>query len=125
MERCYPSTLGVSFTHVHISLVQAERNYDEGDRELLAIKLDLKEWRCWLKGTEQPLIICKGRKNLKYLQTVKRLNYCQARWALFFTRFNPTILPAACIIGALTWETEGLMRNAEWEKPDPGTGPPN
>lgn len=28
---------------------------------------------------------------LVYLQTAKRLNVRQARWALFFTRFNLTI----------------------------------
>ncbi|KAK3544319.1 hypothetical protein QTP86_009094 [Hemibagrus guttatus] len=43
----------------------AERNYDIGNRELLA--------------------------NLEYLRAAKRLNPRQARWALFFTRFNCTI----------------------------------
>ncbi|KAJ8369826.1 hypothetical protein SKAU_G00098540 [Synaphobranchus kaupii] len=31
-------------------LSSAERNYDVGDRELLAIKLALEEWRHWLEG---------------------------------------------------------------------------
>ncbi len=31
-------------------LSPAEQNYDIGDRELLAIKLALEEWRHWLEG---------------------------------------------------------------------------
>ncbi|MED6290022.1 hypothetical protein CHARACLAT_008781 [Characodon lateralis] len=36
-----------SRTH-HLRLSNAERNYDVGDRKLLAIKLALEEWRHWL-----------------------------------------------------------------------------
>jgi hypothetical protein len=35
-------------------LSSAERNYDVGDRELLAVKLALEEWRHWLEGTKEP-----------------------------------------------------------------------
>lgn len=35
----------------------AERNYSMGDRELLAIKLALEEWRHWLNGTVQPILV--------------------------------------------------------------------
>ena len=35
-------------------LSTAERNYDVGNRELLAVKLALEEWRHWLEGSEQP-----------------------------------------------------------------------
>lgn len=43
----------------------AEKNYDVGDRELLAMK-----------------------EYLEYLRTAKRLNPRQARWSLFFSRFH-------------------------------------
>lgn len=69
-------------------LSPAERNIDVGDRELLAIKLALEVWRHWLEGTAQPFIEWTDHKNLAYLQVAKHLNACQARWALFFTRFN-------------------------------------
>ncbi|MCI4384004.1 hypothetical protein PGIGA_G00033340 [Pangasianodon gigas] len=68
-----------------------ERNYDVGNRELLAVKLVLEEWRHWLDGALHPLIIFTDHKNLEYLRTTKRLNSCQARWALFFTRFQFTV----------------------------------
>ncbi len=36
-------------------LSPAERNYDIGNRELLAVKLALEEWRHWLEGSGVPL----------------------------------------------------------------------
>uniref|UniRef100_A0A8C6NU91 Gypsy retrotransposon integrase-like protein 1 n=1 Tax=Nothobranchius furzeri TaxID=105023 RepID=A0A8C6NU91_NOTFU len=69
-------------------LTPAERNYDIGNRELLAVKLALEEWRHWLEGAEQPFLVWTDHKNLEYVRTAKRLNPRQARWALFFDRFN-------------------------------------
>ncbi len=69
-------------------LSPAERNYDIANRELLAIKLALEEWRHWLEGAQHPFTVLTDHKNLQYLREAKRLNPRQARWALFFTRFN-------------------------------------
>ncbi|KAL0173827.1 hypothetical protein M9458_029795, partial [Cirrhinus mrigala] len=69
-------------------LSRPEQNYDVGNRELLAIKLALEEWRHWLEGAKHPFIIITDHKNLQYLREAKRLNPHQARWALFFTRFH-------------------------------------
>lgn len=117
-------------------LTPAERNYDVGNRELLAIKLALEEWRHWLEGTEQPFLVWTDHKNLSYIRGAKRLNSRQARWQLFFTRFNftvtfrpgsrnvkpdalsrqydpddsssgPTdIIPATLVVASLTWDIE-------------------
>ena len=65
-----------------------ERNYDVGNRELLAVKLALEEWRHWLEGAEHPFIVWTDHRNLAYIQFAKRLSSRQARWALFFGRFN-------------------------------------
>lgn len=78
-----------AFYSRHLS--PAQKNYDVGNRELLAIKLALEEWRHWLEGAEQQFIVWTDHKNLSYIQTAKRLNARQARWALFFSRFNFTI----------------------------------
>uniref|UniRef100_A0A3Q3A042 Reverse transcriptase domain-containing protein n=1 Tax=Kryptolebias marmoratus TaxID=37003 RepID=A0A3Q3A042_KRYMA len=72
-------------------LSSAERNYDVGDRELLAVKLALEEWRHWLEGAKEPFMVWTDHKNLQYLRTAKRLNPRQARWALFFSRFVFTL----------------------------------
>ncbi|KAL3980939.1 ETS domain-containing transcription factor ERF [Sarotherodon galilaeus] len=135
-------------------LSPAERNYDVGNRELLAIKLALEEWRHWLEGAAQPFVVWTDHKNLEYIRSAKRLNARQARWALFFTRFQFTItyrpssrnvkpdalscqfaapedaaqdvpiFPSTCVVGALTWEIESAIREAQRTEPDPGTGPP-
>lgn len=139
-----------AFFSRHLS--PAEQNYDVGDRELLAIKLTLKEWRHCLEGTTQPFVVWTDHKNLAYLQSAKRFNTRQARWALFFTRFHFTItyrpgsrnvkadalsrqfsaldkrtvpapiLPATCTVGAIAWEIEEIIRNAQETEPDPGGG---
>ncbi len=77
-----------AFSH---KLSPAEKNYDIGNRELLAIKLALEEWRHWLEGAQEPFVVLTDHKNLEYLREAKRLNPRQARWALFFTRFNFSI----------------------------------
>ncbi|KAI3363811.1 hypothetical protein L3Q82_001216 [Scortum barcoo] len=70
------------------TLAMAERNYDIGNRELLAVKLALEEWRHWLEGSKQPFLVWTDHKNLEYIRSAKRLNSRQARWSLFLTRFN-------------------------------------
>lgn len=114
----------------------AERNYDMANHDLLAIKIALKRWRHWLEGLEQPFLICTNHKNVSYIQHAKQLNSWQARWQLFFNRFNffisyrpssrstkpdalyrqfspesnsmeaETILPTSCVVGAVTREME-------------------
>ncbi|KAK3522785.1 hypothetical protein QTP86_034653 [Hemibagrus guttatus] len=69
----------------------AEVNYDIGNGELLVVKLALEGWRHWLEGARHPFLVLTDHKNLEYLQAAKRLNPRQARWALFFTRFDFTI----------------------------------
>ena len=42
----------------------------------------------WLEGAQVPFQVWTDHKNLEYLHTAKRLNSRQARWALFFSRFD-------------------------------------
>ena len=49
-------------------LFRAERNYDVGNRELLAVKVALEEWRHWLEGASQPFIVWTDHKNLEYIK---------------------------------------------------------
>lgn len=72
-------------------LSQAERNYDVGNRELLALVLALQEWRHWLEGAAERFLVWMDHKNLSYLHGAKRLNSRQARWALFLGRFEFTL----------------------------------
>ena len=72
-------------------LSPTETRYDVGDRELLAVKMALEEWRHWLEGAQHPFLVWTDHRNLEYLQQAKRLNPRQARWALFFGRFDFTL----------------------------------
>ncbi|XP_038850015.1 uncharacterized protein LOC120048251 isoform X2 [Salvelinus namaycush] len=51
-----------------------------GNRELLAVKMALQEWRHWLEGAEHQFIVWTDHKNLENLRTAKCLNSRQARW---------------------------------------------
>uniref|UniRef100_A0A4W5QWH4 ribonuclease H n=1 Tax=Hucho hucho TaxID=62062 RepID=A0A4W5QWH4_9TELE len=62
-------------------LSPAERNYDVGDRELLAVVKALKAWRHWLEGAKHPFLIWTDHRNLEYIRAARRLNPRQARWA--------------------------------------------
>uniref|UniRef100_A0A8C5CEZ5 Gypsy retrotransposon integrase-like protein 1 n=1 Tax=Gadus morhua TaxID=8049 RepID=A0A8C5CEZ5_GADMO len=137
-------------------LTPPERNYDIGNRELLAVKLALEEWRHWLEGTSVPFLVWTDHRNLEYIRTAKRLNSRQARWSLFFDRFNftlsyrpgsrntkrdalsrqfpespdetaepSTIVPASCLVAAVTWEIEEKVRAASLNLPAPSSCPPD
>ncbi|KAK3537179.1 hypothetical protein QTP70_002631 [Hemibagrus guttatus] len=95
-------------------LSPAEVNYDIGNRKLLAIKLTLEEWRHWLKGAKHPFVVLTDHKNLEYLRAAKRLNPRQARWALFFTRFQFTI---SYCPGPKNVKADALSRLHGWEEP--------
>ncbi len=75
-DRVHPCAF---FSH---RLSPAERNYDIGNRDLLAVKLALEEWHHWLEGSGVPFIVLTDHKNLEYIRTAKCLNSRQARWAV-------------------------------------------
>ncbi|KAK3571047.1 hypothetical protein QTP86_001297 [Hemibagrus guttatus] len=136
-------------------LTVAERNYDVGNRELLAIKAALEEWRHWLEGARHPFQVLNDHRNLEYLRGAKRLNPRQSRWAIFFTRFvftltyrpgsqndkadalsrqfetanNPgkpeLILPATAILALVHWDLVEEIRRAHADEPPPAGCPPD
>ncbi|POW19016.1 hypothetical protein PSHT_05141 [Puccinia striiformis] len=65
------------------SLIQAERNYQIFDKELLAIVASFKEWRHYLEGNPHRLkaIVYTDHRNLESFMTTKELTRRQARWA--------------------------------------------
>ncbi|KAK3572456.1 hypothetical protein QTP86_033106, partial [Hemibagrus guttatus] len=131
----------------------AERNYNISNRELLAIKLALEEWRHWLEGARHPFLVLTDHKNLEYLRAAKRLNPRQSRWVLFFTRFEfsisyrpgskntkadalsrmfapeespetpEPILPENLIVSPITWSQESLPPANASTKTTPGCPP--
>ncbi len=136
-------------------LNSAEQNYDVGNRELLAMKAAFEEWRHWLEGAKHPFTVLTDHRNLEYLKSAKRLNHRQARWALFFTRFNfkityrpgsqntkadalsrlyessasnpnpELILPPSIILAPIQWDIMTEIADAQNIEPPPAETPPN
>uniref|UniRef100_A0A8C5LZY7 Gypsy retrotransposon integrase-like protein 1 n=1 Tax=Leptobrachium leishanense TaxID=445787 RepID=A0A8C5LZY7_9ANUR len=99
-------------------LTPAECNYEVGDRELLAIKKALEEWRHLLEGTSHPVSVFTDHKNLEYLRTAKRLKPHHARWALFFPRFQ---LHITYQLGSKNGKADALSRLPVPEESDSST----
>ncbi|XP_062842684.1 uncharacterized protein lrfn4b [Trichomycterus rosablanca] len=140
-----------AFLSHHLS--PTESKYDVGDRELLAVKRALQEWRQWLEGAQHPFIVWTDHRNLEYLKQAKRLNPRQARWAMFFSRFDFTlsyrpnskntkpdalsrqfssaeqendkepIIPISRIVAPIRWGIETTVKRAQQLESNPGTGP--
>lgn len=72
-------------------LSTAERNYDVGNRELLAVKLALEESCHWLEGAEQPFIVWTDHKNLVYVQSPDVSTLIMPVGPYFFGRFNISV----------------------------------
>uniref|UniRef100_A0A8C7RX13 Gypsy retrotransposon integrase-like protein 1 n=1 Tax=Oncorhynchus mykiss TaxID=8022 RepID=A0A8C7RX13_ONCMY len=132
-----------------LTMCSGMRNYDVGDRELLAVVRALKAWRHWLEGAKHLFLIWTDHRNLEYIRAAWRLNTRQARWAMFFTRFvftlsyrpgsqnvkadalsrmydteersaDPTpIIPASCLVAPVVWEVDADIERASRAEPTP------
>uniref|UniRef100_A0A670IHI8 Gypsy retrotransposon integrase-like protein 1 n=1 Tax=Podarcis muralis TaxID=64176 RepID=A0A670IHI8_PODMU len=91
-------------------LLPAERNYIVWERELLAIKVAFEVWRHHLEGARHPVEVRTDHRNLEYLQTTRKLNQRQIRWALFFSRFQFRI---RYIPSSQNQKTDALSRKPE------------
>ncbi len=138
-----------------LKLNSAEQNYDVGNRELLTMKATFEEWRHWLEGAKHPFTVLTDHRNLEYLKSAKRLNHRQARWSLFFTRFNfkitccpgsqntkadalsrlyesstltpnqELIIPSSIILAPIQWDIMTEITDAHNTEPPPAETPPN
>jgi transposase InsO family protein len=70
------------------ALNAAERNYCIYDKELLAIKVALEEWRHHLEGSRHKIIVYSDHKGLETIANRKVMNQRHARWSLVFKNFN-------------------------------------
>lgn len=75
--------------HILISInVDAERNYEIYNKEMLTIIHALEDWRHYLEGLPQPFDIISDHRNLQYWHTAQNLTRRQARWSLYLSRFD-------------------------------------
>jgi hypothetical protein len=70
------------------SLLDAEKNYEIYDKELLAIVKALKTWRQYLVHAKQQFEVWTNHKNLKYFREPQKLNARQAQWYIMLQEYN-------------------------------------
>lgn len=119
------------------------------------MKAAFEEWRHWLEGTRLPFLVLTDHHNLEYIRSAKRLNPRQARWSLFFSRFDfkvtyqhgskngkadalsrqfdhllksscvKPILPSMVILAPIQWDIMTEVSEAQTNSPAPLECPPD
>ncbi|KAK3506600.1 hypothetical protein QTP70_010867 [Hemibagrus guttatus] len=143
-----PFVVEVDASSSGLKAVLSQRHGDPG-------KAALEEWHHWLEGACHPFQVLTDHRNLEYLHGAKHLNPRQARWALFFTRFQFTvsyrpgskngkadtlsrqsevagdlrqpelILPTTALLAPVRWDLLGEIRRAHAKEPPPDDCPPH
>jgi len=101
------------------SLLDAEKNYDAHDKEMLGIIYGLKMGRKFLLGTQEPVRIQTDHKNLQYFREPQKLTGWQARWVTFMQDYNFTFeyIPGETnIVADLLGQQQDLNEGVSAEK---------
>jgi hypothetical protein len=72
------------------SLLDAEKNYDAHDKEMLGVIYGLKMGRKFFLGAQELVRIWTAHKNLQYFREPQKLTGRQARWVTFMQDYNFT-----------------------------------
>ena len=70
------------------SMALAKRNYDIGDKEMLAVVKPLEHWQHWLEGTKLLIEIITDHKNLVNFSNPQILNQRQVQWLQALQKYN-------------------------------------
>ena len=97
-------------------LNNAERNYEVHDKELLAIMEAFKEWKRYLWGEAEPVMVYTDYQNLQCVLTKKVWNQRQIRWAPELTNYNIKIVYRP---GSRGGKHDALSRRPKY-RPDDG-----
>jgi len=79
---------------------------------MLAIIRGLKSCRHLLEGAKFKFEIWTDHKNLEYFMKAQKLNWRQARWALYLSRFNFTLRH---VLETKMGKADGLSRRPNWK----------
>jgi len=99
--------------YISKSLSNTEKNYEIHNKEMLAVIRCLEAWRHFLEGAQIKFKVCMDHKNLEYFMSSQKLNRCQARWALFLSRFDFKLVH---VPGTKMGKADGLNRQPDWQK---------
>ncbi|KAL5507647.1 hypothetical protein ACEPAH_7103 [Sanghuangporus vaninii] len=95
------------------TFLDAERNYEIYDKEMLTIVQALKEWRQYLQGANQPFEVWTDHANLTYFKAPQKLNHRQAQWRLDLAEFDFTLVHKP---GKTLGKADLLSRRADYDK---------
>jgi hypothetical protein len=70
------------------SLLDAEKNYNAHDKEMLGVIYGLKMGRKFFLGAQEPVRIRSDHKNLQYFREAQKLTGRQARWVTLMQDYN-------------------------------------
>ena len=73
----------------------------------------LEAWQHYLEGCKHTIEIWTDHRNLKYFMSAKKLNRCQARWALYLSQFDFHLEHKA---GSLMAKADALSRCMDLKK---------
>lgn len=104
------------------SMSAAEQNYDIHDKELLAVKTALEQWRHYLEGARFPVTVYTDHKNLEHFATARSLNQRQIRWSMFFSRFDFVMVYRP---GIRAGKPDALSRRSDYKEAIGGKLPPS
>ena len=90
-----------------------EHNYDMHDKEMMGIMCALEAWRHYLEGCKHKIEIWMDHRNLEYFMSAKKLNRWQARWVLYWSRFDFHLEHKA---GSLMAKADALSRRTDLKK---------
>jgi hypothetical protein len=93
--------------YVSRTLNKAERNYSTTEREALAIVYALKQFRCYVHGSLNTLVLT-DHHSLRFLQTSSNLAGRLARWATLLQEFDFKIEYKP---GTMNGDADGLSRS--------------
>ena len=94
-----------------------ERRYATHDKELLALVRAVDHWRCYLEGSEHPIMLRSDHRSLQHLSTQPNLNARQVRWMERLSEFDFVI---GYVPGKENAVADALSRRPDFE---PATDP--
>ena len=99
-------------TFISKFLSNTKINYEIHDKEMLVVVRCLEAWRHFLKGAIIKFKIWTDHKNLEYFIKVQKLNWKQARWALYLSRFNFILKH---VLGSKMGKANSLSKRLDWK----------
>jgi RNase H-like domain found in reverse transcriptase len=101
------------------SLLDAEKNYDAHNKEMLGVIYRLKMGRKFFLGAQELVQIWTDHKNLQYFREPQKLTGWQARWVTFMQDYNFTFeyIPGETnIVADLLSQQQDLNKGVSAEK---------